>query len=68
MRIAAASASAVLGLGFGIPCLLGMIHLARTGETWTFLGFLAPGGLGALILIVTGALWAVGPSRHSPAG
>lgn len=39
MRAAAATVSALLGLGFGIPCLLGMVHLARTGEVWTFLGF-----------------------------
>jgi hypothetical protein len=29
----------MLGLGFGLPCLVGMRHLARTGELWTFLGF-----------------------------
>lgn len=44
MRAAAAGASALLGVGFGIPCLLGTIHLARTGEVWTFLGFPTYGG------------------------
>lgn len=44
MRTAAASVSALLGIGFGIPCLLGMVHLARTGEVWTFLGFPTYGG------------------------
>ncbi|HWJ82990.1 MAG TPA: hypothetical protein VNS55_12200 [Nocardioides sp.] len=44
MRAAAAASSALVGLGFGIPCLLGMIHLARTGEVWTFLGFPTYGG------------------------
>jgi hypothetical protein len=44
VRVAAAVASGVLGLGFGIPCLLGMVHLARTGRTWTFLGFPTYGG------------------------
>jgi len=36
---AAAVCSSLLGLGFGLPCLWGMVHLARTGEVWTFLGF-----------------------------
>jgi len=44
MRAAAAAASALLGLGFGIPGLVGTIHLARTGEVWTFLGFPTYGG------------------------
>lgn len=44
MRIAAGAASILLGLGFGIPCLLGMRHLARTGEVWTMLGFPTYGG------------------------
>ena len=34
----AASLSLVLGLGFGIPCLGGLRHFARTGEVWTFMG------------------------------
>lgn len=44
MRLAAGLASGLLGLGFGVPCLLGLIHLARTGEVWTFLGFPTYGG------------------------
>ena len=36
--------SVLLGLGFGIPGVLGAIHLARTGEVWTFLGFPTYGG------------------------
>jgi hypothetical protein len=44
MRIAAAVSSLFLGLGFGIPGLLGMLHLYRTGEVWTFLGFPTYGG------------------------
>jgi hypothetical protein len=36
--------SCLLGLGFGIPCLLGAVHLARAGEVWTFLGFPTYGG------------------------
>jgi hypothetical protein len=28
-----------LGLGFGIPCALGIRHFAQTGQVWTFLGF-----------------------------
>lgn len=38
MTVAAALA-AFPGLGFGIPCAMGMVHLARTGEVWTFMGF-----------------------------
>jgi hypothetical protein len=34
----------LLGLGFGLPCLFGISHLARTGEVWTFLGFPTYGG------------------------
>lgn len=34
----------LLGLGFGIPCLLGLIHLSRTGEVWTLMGFPTYGG------------------------
>lgn len=44
MRSAAAACSALLGLGFGIPCLLGLAHYARTGQVWTFLGFPTYGG------------------------
>ena len=39
MRIAAGVISVVLGLGFGLPCIVGIRHFARTGEVWTFLGF-----------------------------
>ena len=39
MRAAAASISAFLGLGFGIPGIAGLNHFARTGEVWTFVGF-----------------------------
>jgi hypothetical protein len=44
MLRAAGVVSVLLGLGFGIPGVLGAIHLARTGEVWTFLGFPAYGG------------------------
>ena len=44
MRAASAAASVLLGLGFGIPCLLGASHLARTGEVWMLLGFPTYGG------------------------
>lgn len=44
MRVAAALCSLVLGLGFGIPGAIGAWHRARTGETWTFLGFPTYGG------------------------
>jgi hypothetical protein len=37
--MAAGSLSLVLGLGFGLPCVFGARHLARTGEVWMFLGF-----------------------------
>ena len=36
---AAAGRSVLLGLGFGIPCVFAIRHLARTGEVWTFMGF-----------------------------
>jgi hypothetical protein len=39
MLRAAAATSWLLGLGFGIPGVIGMVKLARTGEVWTFLGF-----------------------------
>ena len=39
MRVAAGTLSVLLGIGFGLPCLVGIIHLRRTGEMWTFLGF-----------------------------
>jgi hypothetical protein len=40
----AAVLSVVLGLGFGIPGILGAVHLARTGEVWRFMGFPTYGG------------------------
>ncbi len=43
-RGAAATAALVLGLGFGVPCAVGLVHLARTGEVWQFLGFPTYGG------------------------
>jgi len=44
MPTAAAVCSLALGLGFGIPCILGTLHFARTGEVWKFLGFPTYGG------------------------
>jgi hypothetical protein len=44
MMKAAAIASFLLGLGFGLPCAIGTRHLAQTGQIWTFLGFLTYGG------------------------
>jgi hypothetical protein len=44
MQVAASVSSLILGLGFGIPGLLGIRHLSRTGEIWTFLGFPTYGG------------------------
>lgn len=39
MRAAAGTLSILLGLGFGLPGIVGALHYARTGEVWTFLGF-----------------------------
>lgn len=39
MRTVAGALSLLLGLGFGLPCVAGINHLARTGEVWTFMGF-----------------------------
>ena len=39
MTRAAGALSVLLGLGFGIPCVFGIRHLAQTGEVWTFMGF-----------------------------
>lgn len=44
MRTAAATCSLLLGLGFGVPAVLGARHFARTGEVWTFMGFPTYGG------------------------
>ena len=43
-RLTAATAALVVGLGFGVPCAVGLVHLARTGEVWQFLGFPTYGG------------------------
>jgi hypothetical protein len=37
--LGAATASGVAGVGFGLPCVFGIRHLANTGEVWHFLGF-----------------------------
>ena len=39
MRIVAGSLSVLLGMGFGLPCIFGIIHFRQTGEVWTFMGF-----------------------------
>jgi hypothetical protein len=39
MRASAGALSLLLGLGFGLPGAFGVVHLRRTGEVWTFLGF-----------------------------
>jgi hypothetical protein len=44
VRAAAGVISVLLGLGFGIPCVFGIRHLAKTGEVWTFWGFPTYGG------------------------
>jgi hypothetical protein len=44
MTIAAGVISIFLGLGFGIPGILGMRHFAQHGEVWTFMGFPTYGG------------------------
>ncbi|HSV39036.1 MAG TPA: hypothetical protein VLI04_09770 [Nocardioidaceae bacterium] len=44
MRQTAGSLSLFLGLGFGIPGVLGLRHFAHTGEVWTFMGFPTYGG------------------------
>lgn len=44
MRIVAGCLSALLGVGFGLPCVIGIIHFHRTGEVWTFMGFPTYGG------------------------
>jgi hypothetical protein len=41
---AAALCSLLLGLGFGLPAIVGTLHLAQSGEVWTFLGFPTYGG------------------------
>ncbi len=44
MVTAAALCSIVLGVGFGLPGILGTLHFAQTGEVWTFVGFPSYGG------------------------
>ena len=44
MVTAAALCSLVLGLGFGLPAIVGARHFAQTGEVWMFLGFPTYGG------------------------
>ena len=44
MVAAAALCSVLLGLGFGLPGIAGTLHVAQTGEVWTFLGFPTYGG------------------------
>lgn len=39
MTRVAGALSLLLGLGFGLPCVFGIIHFVRTGEAWTFMGF-----------------------------
>ncbi|MFL1382263.1 MULTISPECIES: hypothetical protein [unclassified Nocardiopsis] len=39
MRIAAAITALLVGVGFGVPCVFGIWHLARTGAVWNFLGY-----------------------------
>ena len=40
----AAICSLVLGVGFGLPAIVGTLHFAQTGEIWTFMGFPTYGG------------------------
>ena len=44
MVMAAALCSILLGLGFGLPAIVGALHFARTDKVWTFLGFPTYGG------------------------
>jgi hypothetical protein len=39
LRRSAAALAAAAGLGFGIPGVLGLRHLAQTGDIWMFAGF-----------------------------
>ena len=39
MTLAAGTLSVLLGLGFGLPCVFGIRHFAKTGEVWTFTWF-----------------------------
>ena len=44
MLTIAAICSLVLGVGFGLPAIVGTLHFAQTGEIWTFMGFPTYGG------------------------
>jgi hypothetical protein len=44
VTIAAGVVSIFLGLGFGIPGIIGLRHFAQHGEVWTFMGFPTYGG------------------------
>jgi len=44
VRTAAGLVTILLGLGFGVPGVIGALHLRRTGEVWSFLGFPTYGG------------------------
>lgn len=44
MVTAGAICSLVLGLGFGLPAIVGTLHFVQTSEVWTFLGFPTYGG------------------------
>jgi hypothetical protein len=39
MLRAAAVLAWVAGLGFGLPCIVGIRHFARNHEVWVFMGF-----------------------------
>jgi hypothetical protein len=39
VRRGVGSVSLFLGLGFGVPCVVGIRHFAQTGQVWTFMGF-----------------------------
>ena len=63
MSRAAAVCSILLALGFGLPGLFGAIHLSRTGEVWTFMGFPTYGGgpferlgIGSTVPLIVGFL------------
>ena len=38
MRWGAGAVSVLLGLGFGVPCVLGIRHFAQTGQVWSSWG------------------------------
>ncbi|MEP7203301.1 MAG: hypothetical protein ABI894_11860 [Ilumatobacteraceae bacterium] len=62
-RIVAATASGFAGVGFAIPCIVGIRHLSKTGEVWQFLGFPTYGdgpferiGIGTTVPLLAGFL------------